>query len=90
MHLPYRRGEPRIGQPAQQSRRRVLTLRCPQRFDEQHIDETGKHEIAARPLLAGLLADEPHQRGKPIDTAHVDQRRQERHQQCRIGKSKMK
>ena len=38
MHLPARRlRKPRIGQPAQQPRRRAFTWRRPQRFDQQHL-----------------------------------------------------
>ena len=86
VHLPHRGREPRIGQPAQQPRRRVFARRRPQRFDEQHLHEAREHEIAARPPLARFLADEPHQYREPLGAAHVHERRQQRHQQRRVGR----
>ena len=61
VHLTYRRRDTRIGQPAQQARRRVLTWRRPQRFDQQHLHEAGEHEVTAWPPFARFLADEAHQ-----------------------------
>ena len=84
VHLADRRRESRVGQPAQQPRRRVLTWRRPQRFDEQHFHEAGEHEVTTWPPLARFLADEAHQDGEPFDAAHVDERGQQRHQQRRI------
>ena len=72
MHLPDRHREPRVGQAAQQPRRRAFALRRAQRLDQQHLDETRQHEVAARPPLAGFLADEPDQRRKPLDAADVN------------------
>ena len=84
VHLPDRRRQPRVGQSAQQPRGRVVARRRPQRLDEQHLHEAREHEVAARPLLGRLLADEPHQRRQPLGAAHVDDRRQQRRQQRRV------
>ena len=47
VHLLHRCCESRIGQPAQQPRRRIVTRRRPQRLDEQHLHEPREHEVAA-------------------------------------------
>ncbi len=56
------------------------------RLDEQHLHEAREHEVAAGPPFARFLGDEPHQDRESLDAAHVHQRRQQRHQQCRIGR----
>jgi len=47
MHLPYGRGESRIGQPAQEPGRRVVSWRQVQRLDEQYFHEAREDEITA-------------------------------------------
>lgn len=56
----------------------------PQCLDQQHLDQTGEHQIAAVILRACLFADEPHERRQPLDAANVNHRRQQRHQQSGV------
>jgi len=81
MHLPYRRREPCIGQPAQEPRRRVVARARSQGFDEQDLHQPSEHEVTTRSLLVRLVADEPYQHREPLDTSHVHERWQQRHQQ---------
>ena len=71
MHLANGRREPRIGQPAQEPRRRIVTRRRPQRLDEKDLHQPGQHQLATRSLLVRLVADQPHQHRQSLDAAHV-------------------
>ena len=62
-----------IGQAAQQPRRRILPRGRTQGFDEQHVDQTRKDEIAPRPLPARLAVDELYQRREALEAANVQQ-----------------
>ena len=86
MHPSYRGRHARIRQTAQEARRRVIALQGPQRFDQQHFDKPREQEIAARPLFAGFFAQEPGQRRETVGSAHVHQRRQQRHQKFGVGR----
>ena len=77
MHPPQRFGDARVSKSAQQARGRSFPLGCPQGFDQQHLDEARQHEVAAGSLLACLLAEEAHQRGKPLISVDVNHGRQE-------------
>ena len=61
---------------------------CVDRSASMSSTSTRRASTRSRPdlLLARFLADEPHQYRKPLDAAHVHQRRQQRHQQRRIGR----
>jgi hypothetical protein len=86
VHVPYGGREPRIGQPAQEPRRRIVTRRRPQRLDEKDFHQPGQHQLATRSLLARFVAHQPHQHRQALDAAHVQHRGQERHQQRRVGR----
>ena len=46
VHVPHRRREPRVGEAAQEARRRVLRRGRAQRLDEQHLHEARQRGIA--------------------------------------------
>ena len=76
VHLPQGGRDPRFGEATQQPRLRAVPRNCPERLDQQYLNQARQNEVTADLVLPGLVSDKTHQLRQPRLAAYMDHPRQ--------------
>ena len=87
MDLAKRGSDPVVGKAAQEAGRRGRSSRGPERFDEQHFQQAHQDKVPSRPSRSRFVADEFHDRGQASVATIMDEPREQRDEQLRVGGS---